>query len=86
MDNNTAKVGHFAVAKQFTGCGFGKRMALAFGIKLKRSHNIKEILFIEQFQDNKEKFTTYSHFFVKTLLAESEIISQDLYQWRWKIP
>lgn len=85
-DNKTAKVGHFAVAKEYTGCGFGKRLAFAFGNKLKSKYGIKEILFIEQGQDDKEKMDNYSHFFEKKLIANKESITHGLYQWRWEIP
>lgn len=77
MNRKTAEVGHFAVAKNYSGMGFGKRMAQGFAKLLKDNYGVTEIIF-----DEHSRKTDYEVFFQYVLRAE-RIGTSPNEKWRW---
>lgn len=74
------KVAHFAVSPELAGTGFGKRMAVGFGMKMKAEHGARYLLFCE----NVRSKPFYTVFFENTLRAQRVTI--DGYSaWLWEI-
>lgn len=81
VTNSLAIVGHFGVAKLFTGTGLGKQLILAFGRFLQREYGVKQI----QFEERKiNSNPAYRAFFTRTLRAHS--VDLNGLNWLWQIP
>lgn len=78
---NHAVVGHFAVDSKYTGTGLAKRLAEAFGQRLRTQHNITHILF-DELKINSNP--AYRRFFSNTLHATP--VNDTQQQWLWFIP
>lgn len=77
MHQKTATVGHFAVASDYTGMGFSKRMAHGFAKLLKENYGVTEIIF-----DERSRKAEYEVFF-EHILRAVRVGTAPKHTWRW---